>query len=73
MSASHLLHALWTKAVGTPDYNERQWIALERIVMAAERVAEDVHTLDANHAAGDCDSCRAPRDLEKLKKAVGAP
>jgi hypothetical protein len=26
------LHALWTKAVGTPDYDKSQWIKLERII-----------------------------------------
>jgi hypothetical protein len=27
------LHRLWTKAVGTPDYDKKEWQALEVVVM----------------------------------------
>lgn len=29
----HLFHNLWTKAVGTPDYDKEQWIKLEGILV----------------------------------------
>ncbi len=28
-----LLHRLWTKAVGTPDYDKAEWLALERALL----------------------------------------
>ena len=28
-----LLHVLWTKAVGTPNYNKAEWRAMERVVL----------------------------------------
>jgi len=27
-----LLHKLWTKAVGTEDYNKQEWLLLERMI-----------------------------------------
>lgn len=35
--AQALLHRLWTKAVNTPDYNKREWQALQRFVDEAAR------------------------------------
>lgn len=29
MSNHRLLHILWTKAVGTPNYNKQEWMELE--------------------------------------------
>jgi hypothetical protein len=29
---SNLLHTLWTKAVGTPDYDKHEWHALSRVL-----------------------------------------
>ena len=36
----HLLHRLWTKAVGTPGYDKREWLQLERVVLEIEKAAE---------------------------------
>ncbi len=30
--AHEILHRLWTKAVGNPNYNKEQWMELERIL-----------------------------------------
>lgn len=30
LAIDHLFHKLWTKAVGTKDYNKTEWIELER-------------------------------------------
>lgn len=27
-----ILHRLWTKAVGTPDYDKEEWMELEKLV-----------------------------------------
>lgn len=35
MTPFELLHRLWTKAVGTPDYNKEDWKRLEAFVGAA--------------------------------------
>lgn len=32
--AYHLLHRLWTKAVGTPGYDKREWKELEKLLLA---------------------------------------
>ncbi len=32
--ADHQMHVLWTKAVGTADYNKREWAELERRIWA---------------------------------------
>ncbi len=29
----HLFHALWSKAVGTSDYDKKQWLELEREIL----------------------------------------
>ena len=29
----HLLHALWTKARGTADYDKQEWMELERVIL----------------------------------------
>lgn len=44
LSPSHLLHALWTKAVGTEDYDKEQWKALEKIIYQYEKL-RDLHLL----------------------------
>lgn len=37
----NVLHRLWSKAVGTPDYVKSEWMELERIlVRAAEKMAQ---------------------------------
>lgn len=33
LSAFHLFHRLWTKAVGTSTYNKAQWMKLESILV----------------------------------------
>lgn len=34
-SAKSLFHALWGKAVGTPDYDKEQWLQLENVLTNA--------------------------------------
>ena len=34
----HLLHHLWTKAVGTPDYVKAEWVQLERCIVRLEKL-----------------------------------
>jgi len=34
---SELLHTLWTKAVGTPDYDKHEWQALEMVLYRMRR------------------------------------
>ena len=36
-----LLHALWTKAVGTPDYEKSQWLKLEAQIVSANRTLNE--------------------------------
>jgi hypothetical protein len=36
-----LLHRLWSKAVGTPDYAKNEWIELETILFQAAAKAVD--------------------------------
>lgn len=36
-----LLHRLWSKAVGTPNYAKSEWIELETILFQAAAVKED--------------------------------
>lgn len=33
--ASNLFYRLWTKAVGTPDYDKEEWKRLEKILQKA--------------------------------------
>ena len=35
-----LLHVLWTKAVGTPDYDKREWKALEQAIEDAQGMCQ---------------------------------
>lgn len=35
-----ILHRLWTRDVGTPGYNKRDWLELEAICMRMEREAK---------------------------------
>jgi hypothetical protein len=35
MTTYSTLHRLWTRAVGTPDYDKREWQAFERALRAA--------------------------------------
>ena len=37
ISTHHLLHRLWTKAVGTPDYDKREWKELESRLIQGSR------------------------------------
>ena len=37
-----LLHALWTKAVGTDGYDKDQWMALERLIWEPHENREGV-------------------------------
>jgi hypothetical protein len=37
---SSLLHHLWTKAVGTPDYVKVEWQILEAVLYRMRRVIE---------------------------------
>lgn len=30
--ADAMFHKLWTKAVGTQDYNKKEWMELERLI-----------------------------------------
>ena len=34
----HLLHHLWTKAVGTPDYVKAEWKELEKCIVRFEKL-----------------------------------
>lgn len=34
----HLLHRLWTKAVGTPDYNKEEWRQMESCILKLEKL-----------------------------------
>lgn len=40
------LHKLWSKAVGTPDYNKREWIELELLIERLARALVSVNRED---------------------------
>jgi hypothetical protein len=40
---NHLFHRLWTRAVGTPDYNKADWKALEHVIETMWREATGKH------------------------------
>jgi hypothetical protein len=42
-----LMHVLWTRAVGTADYNKKDWIALEAAIARLARRA--VADKEASH------------------------
>jgi hypothetical protein len=44
-----------------------------KIALAALEYGDSDHTLDANHYAGDCDSCTAREALKKLEALVLGP
>jgi len=35
--ADLLMHRLWTRAVGTPEYNKREWQSLEAAILKLAR------------------------------------
>lgn len=37
MTVEQMIHPLWTKAVGTPDYDKQQWLALQVAIEHLER------------------------------------
>jgi len=37
-----LLHQLWSKAVGTPNYNKQQWIELENHLKELESLVKEL-------------------------------
>jgi len=46
MTPFHLVHRLWTKAVGTPGYIKAEWMAMERMILALEereKIVADVY------------------------------
>lgn len=77
-----LLHVLWTKAVGTPNYEKPQWMRLERLLEELDSVVKDaVEILTFLDEEGDhngrchicysapCDrKCRIAKLLTKAKK-----
>jgi hypothetical protein len=48
-----LLHHLWSKAVGTPEYDKKQWLTLEAIILRSGRADDDAASYakqdDGNH------------------------
>ncbi len=55
---SQLMHALWTKAVGTNGYDKEQWKYFESEIVRLERIADD-------HAAAMDDLAETQRQAMK--------
>ena len=44
----NMLHRLWTKAVGTSDYDKREWKLLERAILRLqdfEKIQKEIESL----------------------------
>lgn len=43
MTPDHLLHHLWTKAVGTPGYVKAEWVEMERAIVQLQHKLLKAH------------------------------
>lgn len=77
MSDADLFHVLWTKAVGTRDYDKEQWKQLENSVHgpAQERAAVDAFALAREQNTEEREAyrefARAAADLATAQSALG--